>query len=95
MDENERGLGGAEEESTGPQIPRALVKKLLLSHLEPNAKISRDAVAMAAELLRMLVVEAHKRAQFEAKMDGDGPDEVADVEPQHFERIMAQLMLDF
>lgn len=53
-------------------------------------KISQDALRLTSELLRLLVLEAFRRAQMEAMVD-DSPA----VEPHHVEQILAQLLLDF
>ncbi|GMF19005.1 unnamed protein product [Phytophthora fragariaefolia] len=53
-------------------------------------KIHADAVKISAELLRLFVLEAVRRAQMEAMVDDS-----EQVEPQHVEQILAQLLLDF
>ncbi|KAG7392611.1 hypothetical protein PHYPSEUDO_014999 [Phytophthora pseudosyringae] len=53
-------------------------------------KIHADAVNLSAELLRLFAVEAVRRAQMEAMVDDS-----EQVEPQHVEQILAQLLLDF
>ncbi|KAG6618960.1 Centromere protein X [Phytophthora cinnamomi] len=53
-------------------------------------KIHADAVKLSAEMLRLFVVEAVRRAQMEAMVDDS-----EQVEPQHVEQILAQLLLDF
>ncbi|KAH7479643.1 hypothetical protein PRNP1_008571 [Phytophthora ramorum] len=53
-------------------------------------KIHADAVKLSAEMLRLFVVEAFRRAQMEAMVDDSEK-----VEPQHVEQILAQLLLDF
>ncbi|KAE9194851.1 hypothetical protein PF004_g20604 [Phytophthora fragariae] len=53
-------------------------------------KIHADAVKLSAEMLRLFVVEAFRRAQMEAMVDDS-----EQVEPQHVEQILAQLLLDF
>ncbi|KAL3666741.1 hypothetical protein V7S43_008364 [Phytophthora oleae] len=53
-------------------------------------KIHADAVKLSTEMLRLFVVEAFRRAQMEAMVDDS-----EQVEPQHVEQILAQLLLDF
>ncbi|CAH0513355.1 unnamed protein product [Peronospora belbahrii] len=53
-------------------------------------KIHTDAVTLSAEMLRLFVVEAVRRAQMEAMVDDS-----EQVEPLHIEQILAQLLLDF
>lgn len=53
-------------------------------------KIHADAVKLSAEMLRLFVIEACRRAQMEAMVDDSET-----VEPQHIEQILAQLLLDF
>lgn len=53
-------------------------------------KIHADAVTLSAEMLRLFVIEACRRSQMEAMVDDS-----EQVEPQHVEQILAQLLLDF
>ncbi|CAI5709016.1 unnamed protein product [Hyaloperonospora brassicae] len=53
-------------------------------------KIHADALKLSAEMLRLFVVEAVRRAQMEAMVDDSET-----VEPLHVEQILAQLLLDF
>ncbi len=53
-------------------------------------KIQSDACRMTAELMRLFVLEALKRSQEEAMVDGS-----TQVEPRHIEQILSLLMLDF
>ncbi|OQR97691.1 hypothetical protein ACHHYP_10107 [Achlya hypogyna] len=55
-----------------------------------KVKIQPDAVRLSAELLRLFVLSALRRAQEEAMIDGS-----LEVEPRHVEQILALLLLDF
>mmetsp|Transcript_7891 Transcript_7891/g.14991 ORF Transcript_7891/g.14991 Transcript_7891/m.14991 type:complete len:91 (+) Transcript_7891:155-427(+) len=51
---------------------------------------NRDALKLAAEMVRQFVMEAVGRAAALAETEGDPT-----VEPSHLERILPQLLLDF
>jgi centromere protein X len=53
-------------------------------------KIQQETLKLAAEYLRLFLIEALNRAKLEAIVD-DSPT----VEPHHVEQIVAQLLLDF
>ncbi|XP_073690468.1 centromere protein X [Garra rufa] len=67
------------------------VSKLLTrSFKEDKTKVSSDAVVLVAEMLKVFVEEATRRAVKQA--DSEDCDTV-DIE--HFEKILPQLLLDF
>nr|XP_020476633.1 centromere protein X [Monopterus albus] len=67
------------------------VGKLLSSFFkEDKTRISGDAVLLMAEMLRIFIQEAAVRSQKQA--DSEDCDQV-DIE--HFEKILPQLLLDF
>ncbi|KAF0689524.1 Aste57867_19027 [Aphanomyces stellatus] len=53
-------------------------------------KIQPDALTMAAELMRLFVLDAMRRAQEEAMIEDS-----AQVEARHVEQVLALLLLDF
>mmetsp|Transcript_5020 Transcript_5020/g.7150 ORF Transcript_5020/g.7150 Transcript_5020/m.7150 type:complete len:111 (-) Transcript_5020:63-395(-) len=53
-------------------------------------KITREANQLATAYLRLFIIEGYKRAANEAKLAGDNI-----LMPEHIEKIMAQLLLDF
>ncbi|KDO25965.1 hypothetical protein SPRG_08618 [Saprolegnia parasitica CBS 223.65] len=55
-----------------------------------KVKIQPDTLPVAAEFLRLFVLQALERAQEEAMIDGS-----PEVEPRHVEQILALLLLDF
>ena len=55
-----------------------------------NLKVTPDASRLTAELLRLFVQEAVRRASAEAMVNED-----TEVGPRHLEIIMAKLLLDF
>eukprot|EP00045_Choanoeca_perplexa_P009873 m.97769 g.97769 ORF g.97769 m.97769 type:complete len:87 (-) comp15059_c0_seq1:9-269(-) len=67
-----------------------LVHELLKPGLGDKTKIATNTLKLTAEVLRTFVVEAGHRAAVQAKMEGDTV-----VEPQHVEKTVAQLLLDF
>ena len=95
------GSAGAHAEAVAAPPGRctfkpALIKALLLSHWEKSAaaedkvpKVSTAALALTAEYLRRFVIEAYKRAIFEAGMDNE---EI--LLPEHIERVMLEIMTD-
>ena len=52
-------------------VEPSLAKKLLL-HNNPKQKISNEAAQLAAELLRVFIVEARQRAAIEAECENEG-----------------------
>jgi len=56
---------------TNSFVEPSLAKKLIL-HNNPTRKVSSEAVKMAAELLRLFIVEARLRAAIEAECENEG-----------------------
>ncbi|KAG5188292.1 hypothetical protein JKP88DRAFT_267615, partial [Tribonema minus] len=91
------GVSSKVAAQAGPSFKPSLIKALLKHHWEQQAtdeekatKISADAVKMVAEYLRMFIVESYKRASFEARLNGDDI-----LSPEHLEKAMAGIFLDF
>ncbi|XP_029364921.1 centromere protein X [Echeneis naucrates] len=67
------------------------VSKLLSSFFkEEKTRVSGDAVLLMAEMLKIFVEEAAARSQKQAKSE-----DYDQVEIEHFEKILPQLLLDF
>ncbi|KXS18439.1 hypothetical protein M427DRAFT_53823 [Gonapodya prolifera JEL478] len=78
-----------------PETMQALLKN---SFNEPSStKISKDAVALAAESLRLFTVEAIRRSVTIAEQENkeDIGHSRTLVEARHLERIYTQLLLEF
>nr|XP_054603477.1 centromere protein X [Nothobranchius furzeri] len=67
------------------------VSKLLSSFFkEDKTKLSADAVVLMTEMLKVFVTEAAVRSQKQAESE-----DCNQVEIEHFEKILPQLLLDF
>ncbi|XP_034567285.1 centromere protein X [Notolabrus celidotus] len=67
------------------------VTKLLTSFFKENkTKLSGDAALLMAEMLRVFVQEAAARSQKQAESE-----DCDQVDIEHFEKILPQLLLDF
>ncbi|KAM9346141.1 centromere protein X [Symphorus nematophorus] len=67
------------------------VKKLLSSFFkEDNTRLSGDAVLLMSEMLKVFVQEAAVRSQKQAESEN-----CDQVDVEHFEKILPQLLLDF
>ncbi|XP_020790959.1 centromere protein X [Boleophthalmus pectinirostris] len=67
------------------------VNKLLSSFFkEDKTKLSGDAVVLMAEMLKIFVQEAAVRSQKQAEAE-----DCNQVDIEHFEKILPQLLLDF
>ncbi|XP_042248030.1 centromere protein X [Thunnus albacares] len=67
------------------------VHKLLSSFFkEDKTKLSGDAVLLMAEMLKIFVQEAAVRSQKQAESE-----DCDQVDIEHFEKILPQLLLDF
>ncbi|KAJ1984728.1 hypothetical protein H4R34_000490 [Dimargaris verticillata] len=66
---------------------------ILREHWHENEKIKPEAVQLAAELVRLLTIEAIHRAAEEARSRGSLSGRALDLE--HLEKILPQLLLDF
>ncbi|KAL3775484.1 hypothetical protein HJC23_013535 [Cyclotella cryptica] len=54
--------------TTNATIPPSLIRQCLTLH-HPNAKYTNDAVELAAEFVRLLIIEARRRAAIEAECE--------------------------
>ncbi|ACI64298.1 predicted protein [Thalassiosira pseudonana CCMP1335] len=61
-------LASSSSPASPPTIPGDLTRKCLQLH-HPYQKIASDAVDLSSELLKLLVVEARRRAAIEAECD--------------------------
>ncbi|ORZ20697.1 centromere protein X-like protein [Absidia repens] len=59
---------------------------------DPRTKANSQAVQLSAEFFKLFTIEAIHRASEEAKQISDRSDE---VQVEHLERILPQLLLDF
>uniref|UniRef100_UPI0037E7BC46 centromere protein X n=1 Tax=Semicossyphus pulcher TaxID=241346 RepID=UPI0037E7BC46 len=67
------------------------ISKLLSSSFkEDKTKLSGDAALLVAEILRVFVQEAAVRSQKQAESE-----DCDQVDIEHFEKILPQLLLDF
>ncbi|XP_062875139.1 centromere protein X [Trichomycterus rosablanca] len=67
------------------------VSRLLTQFFKNNkAKASNDAVSLMAEMLKIFVVEATRRAMKQAENE-----DCAAVDLEHVEKVLPQLLLDF
>ncbi len=57
--------GGRNASSTAAMIPTGLAKQCLQLH-HPNQRFMNDAIELSSKLLRLLVIEARRRAAIEA-----------------------------
>mmetsp|Transcript_7261 Transcript_7261/g.8800 ORF Transcript_7261/g.8800 Transcript_7261/m.8800 type:complete len:86 (+) Transcript_7261:81-338(+) len=77
---------------------KALVKSLLTKRLEEKQVSKDDTLKVAGELLRIFVVEALHRSTKVAEKSIEpgelGCDDII-VEPEHLEKVVVQLLLDF
>ncbi|KAI9030004.1 centromere protein X [Phycomyces nitens] len=62
---------------------------------ENNVKISKDALALSCEFLRLFTAEAVHRASDEAEKPGVPKDASRKIDIEHLEIILPQLVLDF
>ncbi|KAJ8377109.1 hypothetical protein SKAU_G00076890 [Synaphobranchus kaupii] len=65
-------------------------KLLSLFFKDDKTKVSGDAVLLMAEMLKIFVQEAARRAAKQADTEDSGT-----VDIDHFEKILPQLLLDF
>mmetsp|Transcript_21529 Transcript_21529/g.31218 ORF Transcript_21529/g.31218 Transcript_21529/m.31218 type:complete len:96 (-) Transcript_21529:55-342(-) len=74
-----------------PKFNTGLILEMFKESWSQNpAKISADALKLSAEYLRLFVIEAHRRANEEA-----GVEHAEQIEPEHIEKVMLSLLLDF
>ncbi|XP_026215652.1 centromere protein X [Anabas testudineus] len=81
----------AEQQDPEISFKKETVKKLLSSFFrEDKTKISSDAVLLMVEMLKVFVQEAAVRSQKQAESE-----DCDQVDIEHFEKILPQLLLDF
>ncbi|XP_072298298.1 centromere protein X [Eucyclogobius newberryi] len=81
-------MAGTEAEVT---FKKETVNKLLTSFFkEDKTRLSSDAVVLMAEMLKIFVQEAAVRSQKQAEAE-----DCEQVDIEHFEKILPQLLLDF
>ncbi|CAL1588277.1 unnamed protein product [Knipowitschia caucasica] len=81
-------MAETEEEIT---FKKETVSKLLTSFFkEDKTRISGDAVVLMTEMIKIFVQEAAVRSQKQAEAE-----DCEQVEIEHFEKILPQLLLDF
>eukprot|EP00039_Didymoeca_costata_P005609 m.82987 g.82987 ORF g.82987 m.82987 type:complete len:78 (-) comp12898_c0_seq1:864-1097(-) len=73
-----------------PKFRVEVISKIINKHVDGKTKIQQDAVKLTAEFLGCFVEEAAHRAAVEAKAE-----ELLEVTPEHLEKILPQLLLDF
>ncbi|KAL2100656.1 hypothetical protein ACEWY4_002417 [Coilia grayii] len=67
-----------------------IAKLLTKSFKDSKTKVSGDAVVLMGEILKVFVEEASRRAMKQATAEDS-----EQVEVEHFEKILPQLLLDF
>ncbi|XP_078294113.1 centromere protein X isoform X1 [Panthera onca] len=78
-------------EGTSGGFRKELVGKLLQLHFKDDkTKVSRDALRLVAELLKIFVVEAAIRSVRQAQAE-----DLALVDVDQLEKVLPQLLLDF
>ncbi|XP_038064219.1 centromere protein X-like [Patiria miniata] len=79
------------DDRSGASFKVETVQKLLQSTFQDDkTKISKDAVRLMVEMLRVFAAEGAARAAQQAKSESGTV-----VEPRHFEKVLPQLLLDF
>ncbi|XP_062265049.1 centromere protein X [Platichthys flesus] len=81
----------AEQQDAAPGFRKETVDKLLKGFFkEEKNKLSGDAALLMAELLKVFVEEAAVRSLKQAESE-----DCNQVDIEHFEKILPQLLLDF
>ncbi|GKY93566.1 hypothetical protein MPSEU_000324000 [Mayamaea pseudoterrestris] len=83
-----------------PPFTAALTRKLILSSIEKQTKISNEAADLCGELLRLFVSEAKHLASIQAECeqeshDVNDSDKKTRIQPHHITKIGADLLMDF
>ncbi|XP_068605705.1 centromere protein X isoform X2 [Brachionichthys hirsutus] len=74
-----------------PRLRKETVSKLLSSSFkEDKTRLSGDAVLLMAEMLKIFIQEAAVRSLKQAEAE-----DCEQVDIEHFEKILPQLLLDF
>ena len=89
--------------SSPPTISASLTRQLLQLH-HPNQRYTNDALSTSAELLRLIIIEAQRRAAIEAECESevyvghsqnsDGDDGRVEIRAEHVTKIAAELLMD-
>eukprot|EP00727_Mastigamoeba_balamuthi_P007317 m51a1_g3205 putative centromere protein x (77) ;mRNA; r:19525-20101 len=69
--------------------PKLCERILQLAWGDQNARVKPEVAKLMAEYMRLLVVEAINRAHAAAESEGTA------LSPEHFEKCLPQLLLDF
>ncbi|CAL1273152.1 unnamed protein product [Larinioides sclopetarius] len=83
---------------TNLEYPKSkCVEKILkLKFKNANTKIQSDAVKLVTEVLKIFITEAAARAAIQAQSECIGENDIIpEVNNQHLEKILPQLLLDF
>ncbi|KAJ5077667.1 centromere protein x [Anaeramoeba ignava] len=75
------------EETFNPSTLSTILRK---NFKNEKTKISKDTLECVAEFLRLFVGEAIDRASAKAQIENS-----ENIEPEHLEKIIPQLLLDF
>ncbi|XP_068193744.1 centromere protein X [Antennarius striatus] len=79
------------EADSEPCLKKETVSKLLANFFkEDKTRLSGDAVLLMAEMLKIFIQEAAVRSQKQAEAE-----DCQQVDIEHFEKILPQLLLDF
>ncbi|KAL3815636.1 hypothetical protein ACHAXA_006911 [Cyclostephanos tholiformis] len=94
--------GGRRPSSTAATIPTSLTRRCLQLH-HPDQRYTKDAIELSSEFLRLLVIEARRRAAIEAECEAGAEVEDNDdrrrkkgveIRADHIAKIAAELLLD-
>lgn len=73
-----------------PSFRTKTIEQLLRAKWQENTKITGDGLKLTTEYFRLFIVEALQRAAHYAKEEG-----LSQIEPEHIEKVLPQLLLDF
>eukprot|EP00729_Bicosta_minor_P004159 gene4159-19166_t len=74
----------------GASFKTETLAKIFAKEWSGKTKANQDALKLSAELMRCFVLEAAHRAGVECKASG-----LPEVTPEHLEKVLPQLLLDF
>ncbi|GFS81575.1 centromere protein X [Nephila pilipes] len=75
---------------------KCVEKILKMRFKSTNTKIQNDAVKLSTEVLRIFITECAARAAIQAQNECTGKSSmIPEVNNQHLEKILPQLLLDF
>ena len=84
------GVGPAVQQAPTLKMRDEVLKQILASGFNEEHRIAPEALSLTSSLIRAFAAEAAHRAAREA--ESCGSDEVT---PEHLERVLPQLLLDF